>query len=207
MGLREKNEEKTRALIKQKAFELFCAHGIEAADMKDIARAAEISRPTLYRYFETKHMLAERLYLENLNQMVTEYSEIDLTLDGYHLIETILDRLILLMREHPAWLVYDAMYNLYASRIHVDPTRLPEHPFNQYLGQELIGELREKLLDGTLRTFPDQDLVYEQLTLSYFAHIQRLAIFTTQKSAGDLEWLQEQAERAKLTFLRILSLD
>ncbi|MFD7157453.1 TetR/AcrR family transcriptional regulator [Kribbella sp. NPDC059898] len=57
MGLREVKRERTRRLIADKAFELFCDHGFGRTTVEQIAAAAEVGPSTLYRYFPTKETL------------------------------------------------------------------------------------------------------------------------------------------------------
>ncbi|MEV4312364.1 TetR/AcrR family transcriptional regulator [Actinocrispum sp. NPDC049592] len=57
MGLRELKMERTRALIAEKAFELFTTQGFEHTTIEQIAAAAEVGPRTLYRYFPTKEAL------------------------------------------------------------------------------------------------------------------------------------------------------
>jgi len=56
----EKDELKTARMnrILEAAFELFSEHGIDTIAMTDIAKKAEIGVASLYRYYETKDMIA-----------------------------------------------------------------------------------------------------------------------------------------------------
>jgi AcrR family transcriptional regulator len=56
-GLRELKKRKTRDLIRATAFELFCKRGFERVTVAEIARAAEVSRKTVFNYFPTKEDL------------------------------------------------------------------------------------------------------------------------------------------------------
>src|SRR5215470_9181781 len=53
-GLRERKKAKTRAAIRQHAFQLFREQGYEATTVEQIAEAAEVSHSTFFRYFPTK---------------------------------------------------------------------------------------------------------------------------------------------------------
>jgi AcrR family transcriptional regulator len=60
LGLRELKKRRTRQLIADTAARLFAERGYEHVAVSDVARAAEVSEPTVYNYFPTK----ERLVLD-----------------------------------------------------------------------------------------------------------------------------------------------
>jgi AcrR family transcriptional regulator len=56
-GLRARKKARTRDAIADAAISLFLAHGFDQVSVNDIAAAAEVSKPTLFRYFPTKEDL------------------------------------------------------------------------------------------------------------------------------------------------------
>ena len=56
-GLRARKKARTRDAIADAAISLFLAHGFDRVSINDIAAAAEVSKPTLFRYFATKEDL------------------------------------------------------------------------------------------------------------------------------------------------------
>ncbi|MBV1850627.1 TetR/AcrR family transcriptional regulator [Catellatospora tritici] len=56
-GLRARKKARTHDTIADTAISLFLAHGFDAVSVADIAAAAEVSKPTLFRYFATKEDL------------------------------------------------------------------------------------------------------------------------------------------------------
>jgi AcrR family transcriptional regulator len=56
-GLRQLHKQRTRAAISQAAITLFLEHGFDAVPVSDVAAAAEVSKPTLFKYFATKEDL------------------------------------------------------------------------------------------------------------------------------------------------------
>jgi AcrR family transcriptional regulator len=56
-GLRERKKQQTWGLIAQAARRLFQEHGFDAVTVADVARAADVSRKTVFNYFPTKEDL------------------------------------------------------------------------------------------------------------------------------------------------------
>jgi AcrR family transcriptional regulator len=56
-GLRARKKARTRDAIADAAISLFLAHGFDRVSVADIAAIAEVSKPTLFRYFTTKEDL------------------------------------------------------------------------------------------------------------------------------------------------------
>ncbi|MFJ3921542.1 TetR family transcriptional regulator [Streptomyces sp. NPDC090022] len=56
-GLRESKKLRTRRHLAATALELFLERGFDAVSVADVAAAAEVSKPTLFRYFPTKEDL------------------------------------------------------------------------------------------------------------------------------------------------------
>ncbi|MFG1799426.1 TetR/AcrR family transcriptional regulator [Micromonospora carbonacea] len=57
VGLRARKKARTRDAIADAAISLFLARGFDQVSVSDIAAAAEVSKPTLFRYFPTKEDL------------------------------------------------------------------------------------------------------------------------------------------------------
>jgi AcrR family transcriptional regulator len=205
MGLREEKEQLTRAEIIDAAFQLFCENGIEATEMMKIAKRAKVSRPTLYRYFESKQQLAEAVYLENLGLMMDHFDRYTAEMSAYETARTFLVSVYEILAGDPQKLVFDAMYNLYASRLQVDPTALPEHPLNQPFNQMLVQAISNNIHDGTVRFLGDGNDLIDCVFFPYFAHIQRLAIFSYQRNLTSWKESLRQAEMIKDFYLRTLT--
>ncbi|MGW0465810.1 TetR/AcrR family transcriptional regulator [Streptomyces sp. NPDC003027] len=57
-GLRERKKRQTRQLLSDTAVALFLEKGFDAVSVAEVAAAAEVSKPTLFRYFPAKEDLA-----------------------------------------------------------------------------------------------------------------------------------------------------
>jgi AcrR family transcriptional regulator len=57
LGLRERKKEKTRRLIFEVAAGLFSQSGFDEATVAEVARLADVSEPTVFKYFPTKEDL------------------------------------------------------------------------------------------------------------------------------------------------------
>ncbi|MEV0264347.1 TetR family transcriptional regulator [Streptomyces sp. NPDC050617] len=56
-GLRERKKQRTRRALSETAIELFLKRGFDQVSVADVAAAAEVSKPTLFRYFPAKEDL------------------------------------------------------------------------------------------------------------------------------------------------------
>src|SRR5581483_12227237 len=56
-GLRKSKKRRTREAIAQAAADLFSERGFAAVTIEDVARAADVSRQTVFNYFPTKEQM------------------------------------------------------------------------------------------------------------------------------------------------------
>jgi AcrR family transcriptional regulator len=205
MGLREEKELLTRSEIMDAAFHLFCAQGIEPTEMMQIAKKARVSRPTLYRYFDTKERLAEAVYLRNLENTMIANTEISEYLPTFEIIRFFLDSVLAELKDNPKRLVYDAMYNLYASRLHIDPTTNSTHPLHNSRFRKVIDSDNFINPDETVRFAGDGDALMHAVLYPFFTYIQRLAIFSFQKDDNAWEETLHEANVLREFYLSALS--
>jgi AcrR family transcriptional regulator len=57
VSLRERKRQRTHDAVSAAAISLFLAHGYDRVSVADVAAAAEVSKPTLFRYFRSKEDL------------------------------------------------------------------------------------------------------------------------------------------------------
>jgi AcrR family transcriptional regulator len=65
VGLRERKRQRTHDAVSSAAIALFLEHGFDQVSVADIAAAAEISKPTLFRYFRSKEDLAVHRFADH----------------------------------------------------------------------------------------------------------------------------------------------
>jgi AcrR family transcriptional regulator len=73
LGLRERKRREAMRRIQAVALDLFDAHGFGAVTIERIARAAEVSPSSVYRYFQTK----EGIVLYDENEAAIELADIE----------------------------------------------------------------------------------------------------------------------------------
>jgi AcrR family transcriptional regulator len=72
---REREKEERRQSILQAAREVFFEHGFHRATVGDVADRAEVSKGTVYLYFESKEMILALMLLEGLDELVRELEQ------------------------------------------------------------------------------------------------------------------------------------
>ncbi|WP_171170726.1 TetR/AcrR family transcriptional regulator [Streptomyces sp. I05A-00742] len=75
MGLRERKKQRTRAAISETAIRLFLRHGFDQVSVADVAAEAEVSKPTLFRYFPTKEDLVVHRFADHETEAATTVRE------------------------------------------------------------------------------------------------------------------------------------
>lgn len=66
-GLRERKRERTHRAISEAAIALFLARGFDAVTVAEVAEAAEVSKPTLFKYFPTKEDLVVHRFADHVD--------------------------------------------------------------------------------------------------------------------------------------------
>ncbi|MFF7458427.1 TetR family transcriptional regulator [Kitasatospora sp. NPDC008115] len=67
-GLRSLKKQRTRQAIANTAISLFLARGFDQVSVAEIAAAAEVSKPTLFRYFASKEELVLHRFADHLGE-------------------------------------------------------------------------------------------------------------------------------------------
>ncbi|MFD1050681.1 TetR family transcriptional regulator, partial [Kibdelosporangium lantanae] len=66
--LRERKREQLTATIADVAIKLFLEHGFDAVSTAAVASAAEVSKPTLFKYFPTKEDLVLHRFADHQDE-------------------------------------------------------------------------------------------------------------------------------------------
>ncbi|AZM45678.1 TetR family transcriptional regulator [Streptomyces sp. WAC 06738] len=67
-GLRERKKQRTRRLLSETAVRLFLERGYDAVSVAEVAAAAEVSKPTLFRYFPSKEDLVLHRFADHQDE-------------------------------------------------------------------------------------------------------------------------------------------
>ncbi|MGC4938319.1 TetR/AcrR family transcriptional regulator [Kribbella sp. DT2] len=67
-GLRERKKQQTHDALSQVAIDLFLARGFDQVSVADIAAAANVSKPTLFKYFATKQDLVLHRFADHAHE-------------------------------------------------------------------------------------------------------------------------------------------
>jgi AcrR family transcriptional regulator len=67
-GLRDRKKQQTHDALSEAAIALFLEHGFDQVSVADIAAAAEVSKPTLFKYFATKQDLAVHRFADHAGE-------------------------------------------------------------------------------------------------------------------------------------------
>jgi AcrR family transcriptional regulator len=204
MGLREQKEEHTRLQIIKVAFQLFCQQGIDATTLVDIAELCQLSRPTIYKYFTTKHALVQSVYIQNFQNLMPLIAEISPASSLTEVFQYVTQHFNRLLLDNPEVLVFDAQYNLYAALIHQDPTQYPQHIINSPDIQQLINVFIRKFSEAKISASGSAKEYVEGLFLTYFEHIQRMAIFWIQRGQKNKDILQTEFETYNNFFTHLI---
>jgi AcrR family transcriptional regulator len=68
IGLRERKRQRTHDAVSAAAIALFLERGFDRVSVADVAAAAEISKPTLFRYFPTKEDLVLHRFADHAGE-------------------------------------------------------------------------------------------------------------------------------------------
>ena len=75
LPLRERKKRMTHSRIVDCAGELFIAHGYQTTTVDAIAEGAEISKPTFFNYFSTKHAVLQSMVERMDNEFIASIAE------------------------------------------------------------------------------------------------------------------------------------
>lgn len=152
----------TKEHISQVAKKLFLEQGLSCTEMKHVAKAAGVSRSTLYRCFETKDTLAFHVSQMCLGDIFTERKlplhDTDKT--GYEILEIYVHNLLDDLVENVRALKYLSEFDQTFSG---DYPNIPEAEgyveFNRKNHDMLLMIIKRGIADGSIREDSNSDLV------------------------------------------------
>ncbi len=177
MRLSASQMEQRRLDMYASAFALFSERGIESTSIHEVADATGFGEASIYRYFGDKTTLVIetaawkwREYLEAVN---AEYARRNgPSMCALEEFEFYLDSYLMLYRDHPDLLRFNARFDLYVQREEVTEDRLAPYTKSVDLFLEKFRTVRRKALaDQTMRTDIDEEelfytTMYSMLTLA-----------------------------------------
>lgn len=149
---REREREQRRQGILDAAEAVFVEQGASNATMDDVARAAELSKGTLYLYFSSKDALLMGIAVRSLSLLVTRVESLGAGENG-------LQRLQAFMRTHRGFVLehpdrFRAILAWIASGSHADPSEPSFARYRELSGRifkTVVGCIEAGQRDGSIR--------------------------------------------------------
>ncbi|MBU2515873.1 TetR/AcrR family transcriptional regulator [bacterium] len=178
---RQENRDKRLQLILEVGKRLFADRGLAMVNMKEVAKEAQISRATLYRYFPSKEDLAfaiERHFFRDV--LLPEYREqiAKASGNGYQKVEFHLRLIIASFYRYPDYYKFTGAFDHYFN-YRQKPDELAEAMkliFNKDFDEDpLVGFLREGIADGSIEPRLDPYLTAKTIDQTLLSLCQRVA--------------------------------
>lgn len=154
--------ERSRKLLREKAIELFSENGYYQTKISDIVKAAHVTQPTYYLYFESKEALYKDLITEfhtNLEQIFDEtISEYQGLQDSKKTIQVILTRLFSYFSINP-----------YLTKIGLNESNVP-------FVTEVLPQKFQSILENDLKSLQKQNVTVQILIQSLIGSVERLTL-------------------------------
>lgn len=165
------------------AFNVFTKKGLVDTVMNDIAKEANLSRRTLYRYFETK----EEIAFEVMLQMLGEWNEYQKTVNaelcgmGIERLEQFLKKLIDYMDQHRLIMRFIGEFDIYFNDdfTYQPPSNLLEcYEQNLHISEDLIRDIIQLGIDDkSIELTHELEITVVTITSILWAFAQRISIY------------------------------
>ena len=184
--------EKSKKLLLEKAIELFSTHGYHQTKISDIVKAASLTQPTFYLYFQSKETLFNDLnekFQNDLIEIFTNTEEtVSATKNANELIEQNLKCIFDYFIENPNLTkigFYEAeqssvLKQLLVSKIeNVINENLKEYPVvkrvnSNVLAESLVGSMERLTLTNLLTNKSNPEKLAQEISMIYFSSEQSL---------------------------------
>ena len=119
-------------LAEAAACKLFCEQGIESVKMTDVARKAQVSIASLYRYFDTKEKLviacAVKMWSEVIQSILPNFKDDEFaSLCGYDKVCRIFRVYKILCDGHKEFVRFVALFDSYCLNNKIEPSKLADY--------------------------------------------------------------------------------
>ena len=184
--------EKSKKLLLEKAIELFSTHGYHQTKISDIVKAASLTQPTFYLYFQSKETLFNDLNEKFQNDLIEIFTNTEETVSATNnaneLIEQNLKCIFDYFIENPNLTkigFYEAeqssvLKQLLVSKIeNVINENLKEYPVvkrvnSNVLAESLVGSMERLTLTNLLTNKSNPEKLAQEISMIYFSTEQPL---------------------------------
>lgn len=187
----EEIRERNKMTVTDKALTCFIENGIEGTKIKDIARAAELTERSVYRYFETKADIVQAaayLYWDKWTQEAAKFafdSGIS-KMPGIEQIRTLLGFYSNMYFESPRGVLFtiEAEMYLFSAGKGSPVMNRPPYPF-ETSDSPLVTAIHKGLEDGSVNRSADVKELYYNAFDSILSVMQKLAMETASAAVLD----------------------
>ena len=166
------------------AFELFATRGIDSVAMTDIADKAKIGVASLYRYFETKEILAVRTATQAWTKRMEDVLPSLLkskyqNANGYAQLEQIFALFVKLYETQTSFLRFIYLFDSFAVKEKIPKEDMTNYESKILLVKQIISiAIQKGIEDGTINKKYGKtgDILYFTLIHTFFSAAQKLAI-------------------------------
>lgn len=165
-----------REQIIDAAYELVLEKGLMAITIVDIVKKAEISRVTLYKYYNSIHEIIFDIQIKILNEMSTMLNEGMKGKNGIEKLHNYFETFIRMFQMNPNYFRFTAMFDQFYQTAY--PTAELEQRYQNFTmqGISIIEEIiKEGLLDGSIRHETDCAMMAQILSHIMMGTTQRIA--------------------------------
>ena len=147
MNRKEKEFFLRKELIIDAAKQLFIENGFENTTMDDIAKKAEYTKPTLYKYFKNKEEILFGLYLKGWQESV------DVVLSEMENVQTGFDKLVIAANTYCDYFRKNSVYFMLLNYVHSNAIKLNDDNSEKKENHkkqvdEFIGKMESIINDG-----------------------------------------------------------
>lgn len=145
------DESKRKEHIAQAAVRVFANHGFSETSVQQVADEADISKGSIYLYFDSKNEILDRIF-QNFESDLHEIFDRNLQAnrDPLDSVETLLDDLMVLLRDNRPTI--KVLFDFWSYSLHASNESLIEYgPFYRDLQKKLVSLLESGSREGTFR--------------------------------------------------------